>query len=59
MEGRRQFAPDTELEDGCKKHRRMGTGDRGVHGPTTGQSAVEETKKNNDMLKQKYRLGVL
>jgi len=59
LEGRRKFAPDTELEDGGKKHRRVGTGDRGGHGPKTGRSATEEAKKNNDILEQKHRLGVL
>ena len=59
MAERRQFAPDRELEDSGKKHRRMGTGDRGGHGPKTGRSAIKEAKKNNDIFKQKHRLGVL
>jgi hypothetical protein len=57
LEGTRQFAPDTEQEDGGKKHRKLGTGDLGVHGPKTGRGAIDEGKKNNDTLKQKHRLG--
>jgi hypothetical protein len=59
LEGRRQFVPDREQEDDGKKHRKLGTGDWGVHGPKPGRSAIDEGNKNNDMLKQKHRLGVL
>ena len=59
MEGRRRFATDTEVEDGDKKHRRLGAGGRGRQGPKTGRSAIEEENKNKDMLKEKLRLGFL
>ena len=45
LEGSSKVAPDTGLEGGSREVRRLEEGDRGGHGPTTGQSDIEESRR--------------
>jgi hypothetical protein len=40
-----RIAPDTELEGGSSEDRRLEKGDLGGHGPTTGRSDTEESRR--------------
>jgi len=46
-----RVAPDTELEGGSSEDRRLEEGDLGGHGPTTGRSDTEESRRLSETMK--------